>query len=135
MHAKVKSARTSYDVVFPSDYMVERMIAEGMLKTLGLGGKAEFTDTLGLVRFELDEAMSPNELAKLIEEKCQIKHIRICGERDSNCKNLSFLLGIFKRRQRKRAVRSRLVKRKDPLGLISVHFITSCFYFISVYER
>ena len=31
MHAKVKSARTAYDVVFPSDYMVERMIEEDML--------------------------------------------------------------------------------------------------------
>ncbi len=34
MHAKVKSARTNYDVVFPSDYMVERMIAEGMLNKI-----------------------------------------------------------------------------------------------------
>lgn len=31
MHAKVKTGRTAYDVVFPSDYMVERMIAEDML--------------------------------------------------------------------------------------------------------
>jgi spermidine/putrescine transport system substrate-binding protein len=31
MHAKVKAGRTNYDVVFPSDYMVERMIDEDML--------------------------------------------------------------------------------------------------------
>lgn len=31
MHAKVKAGRTAYDVVFPSDYMVERMIEEDML--------------------------------------------------------------------------------------------------------
>ena len=31
MHAKVKTGRTAYDVVFPSDYMVERMIQEDML--------------------------------------------------------------------------------------------------------
>ncbi len=31
MHAKVKAGRTAYDVVFPSDYMVERMIDEDML--------------------------------------------------------------------------------------------------------
>ncbi len=31
MHAKVMTGRTNYDVVFPSDYMVERMIAEDML--------------------------------------------------------------------------------------------------------
>jgi len=34
MHAKVKSARTSYDVVFPSDYMVQRMIEEDMLNKI-----------------------------------------------------------------------------------------------------
>ncbi len=31
MHAKVMTGRTNYDVVFPSDYMVERMIEEDML--------------------------------------------------------------------------------------------------------
>ncbi len=31
MHAKVMAGRTAYDVVFPSDYMVERMIEEDML--------------------------------------------------------------------------------------------------------
>ncbi len=36
MHAKVMSGRTAYDVVFPSDYMVERMIKEGMLNKINL---------------------------------------------------------------------------------------------------
>lgn len=31
MYSKVKAGRTAYDVVFPSDYMVERMIEEDML--------------------------------------------------------------------------------------------------------
>jgi len=34
MHAKVMSGRTAYDVVFPSDYMVERMIEEDMLNKI-----------------------------------------------------------------------------------------------------
>lgn len=34
MHAKVKTGRTNYDVVFPSDYMVERMIEEDMLNKI-----------------------------------------------------------------------------------------------------
>ena len=34
MYAKLKSGATSYDVVIPSDYMIERMIAEGMLAEL-----------------------------------------------------------------------------------------------------
>ena len=34
MYAKLKSAGSSYDVVVPSDYMIERMIREGMLEPL-----------------------------------------------------------------------------------------------------
>ena len=34
MYAKLKSGATSYDVVIPSDYMIARMIAEGMLAEL-----------------------------------------------------------------------------------------------------
>lgn len=34
MYIKVKNKSTAYDVVFPSDYMVERMIQEGMLNKL-----------------------------------------------------------------------------------------------------
>ena len=34
MYAKLKSGATSYDVIIPSDYMIERMISEGMLAKL-----------------------------------------------------------------------------------------------------
>lgn len=34
MYSKLKSGGVSYDVVIPSDYMIERMIAEGMLEKL-----------------------------------------------------------------------------------------------------
>ena len=34
MYAKLKSGAANYDVVIPSDYMVAKMIAEGMLKPL-----------------------------------------------------------------------------------------------------
>lgn len=34
MYAKIKSGAGSYDVLFPSDYMVERMIAEDMLAVI-----------------------------------------------------------------------------------------------------
>ena len=34
MYAKMKSGGASYDVVFPSDYMIARMIEEGMLQTI-----------------------------------------------------------------------------------------------------
>ena len=34
MYAKLKTGGTSYDIVIPSDYMISRMIAEGMLQKL-----------------------------------------------------------------------------------------------------
>ena len=34
MYSKLKGGGVSYDVVFPSDYMIERMIAEGMLEKI-----------------------------------------------------------------------------------------------------
>ena len=34
MYAKLKSGAADYDVIIPSDYMVAKMIAEGMLKPL-----------------------------------------------------------------------------------------------------
>ena len=34
MYAKLNSGATSYDIVIPSDYIVERMISEGMLRKL-----------------------------------------------------------------------------------------------------
>ncbi len=34
LYAKLKSGGASYDVIIPSDYMIERMIAEGMLQKL-----------------------------------------------------------------------------------------------------
>ncbi len=36
MYNKLKSGAVSYDVIFPSDYMIERMIKEDMLETLNL---------------------------------------------------------------------------------------------------
>lgn len=34
MYNKIRSGATRYDVIFPSDYMIERMIAEGLLRKL-----------------------------------------------------------------------------------------------------
>lgn len=34
MYAKIKSGGTNYDVIFPSDYMVARMLVEGMLEKI-----------------------------------------------------------------------------------------------------
>jgi len=36
MYAKIRSGATSYDIIIPSDYMIQRMINEGMLEELDL---------------------------------------------------------------------------------------------------
>ena len=36
MYAKIKSGATAYDVIIPSDYMIQRMIREGLLEPLNL---------------------------------------------------------------------------------------------------
>lgn len=43
MYTKVKNGGGSYDVLFPSDYMIERMISEDMLETLDFGNIPNFT--------------------------------------------------------------------------------------------
>lgn len=37
MYTKIKNSNNSYDVIIPSDYMIERMIAEGMLAEIDAG--------------------------------------------------------------------------------------------------
>ena len=34
MYAKLKSGATGYDVIIPSDYMIKRLLDEGMLEKL-----------------------------------------------------------------------------------------------------
>ncbi len=42
MYSKLKSGGVSYDVVFPSDYMVERMITEGLLEKIDFSNVPNF---------------------------------------------------------------------------------------------
>ena len=43
MYSKLKSGGVSYDVVIPSDYMIERMIAEGMLEKIDFSNIPKFS--------------------------------------------------------------------------------------------
>ncbi|MCD8314505.1 MAG: spermidine/putrescine ABC transporter substrate-binding protein [Firmicutes bacterium] len=36
MYAKISAGTSSYDVIFPSDYMIERMISEGLLQSINI---------------------------------------------------------------------------------------------------
>lgn len=69
------------------------MIAAGELRQFGLSGRIEYTDIIDLVRLHLDTPITPLELARIIEDRCNIKHIRICGSRTAPCTVISGMFG------------------------------------------
>ena len=69
------------------------MICVGQIEAFGLKGEVEYTDVFDQVRVHLDEPMTPVELAKIIEERCGIKHLRICGARDAKCTEITGMFG------------------------------------------
>ena len=74
-------------------YTTPDIIAAGEFKALGLEGELETTDVFDLVRLHLKEPVTALELAKIIEEKLNVKHVRICGQRDIKSKVLSGVFG------------------------------------------
>jgi len=74
-------------------YSTPDMICAGQVKAFGLKGRVEYTDIVDLVRIYLDEPMTPIELARHIEERCNIRHLRICGARDVKCAEISGMFG------------------------------------------
>lgn len=69
------------------------MITQGQFERFGLRGKVDHRNGKYPARFYLDEPMTPVELARLIEERCGLKHIRICGARDTLCREVSGMFG------------------------------------------
>lgn len=69
------------------------MIGAGEFKGFGLKGRLEVTEQFGLTRFHLDEPMTALELAKSIEERCGLKHVRICGNREHKFSCISGMFG------------------------------------------
>ena len=74
-------------------YTTPDIIAAGQLRALDLKGTIEYTDVFDLVRIHLDEPITPVELAKSIEERCGIKHLKICGSRNAKCTVVSGMFG------------------------------------------
>jgi len=95
--AKKKLIEESGIVVFRfHDYMHHReidQIPEGELHYLGLKGKLENTPYFASYKYRLDEPITTLELAKLIEEKLNIKHVKIAGERNKKSTNLALCFG------------------------------------------
>lgn len=74
-------------------YTTPDIIAAGQFRQFGLAGTVEYTDVFDLVRIHLDEPITPLALARLIEERCGIRHLRICGSRDAECNVISGMFG------------------------------------------
>lgn len=69
------------------------MIAEGFFTELGMDIELERTPYFASYRYTLRTPLTAVELAKLIEEKIGIAHIRICGTRDARCTKIASCLG------------------------------------------
>lgn len=65
------------------------LICAGEIEQLGLKGKYERRIGLGQNHFTLNEPITPRALAKLIEDKIGIAHVRISGVTDEPCTKLS----------------------------------------------
>lgn len=69
------------------------IIAAGEMKYLELDGEIEYTDIFDLVHVHLREPMTPRQLAKRMEEKLGIAHVRVCGAADAPCTEISGMFG------------------------------------------
>ena len=68
------------------------MISVGMFEALGLSGEYEY-ESDGLVRYHLKEEITPRALAALMEDRLDIKHLRIAGAVDTPMEVLSGKFG------------------------------------------
>ncbi len=69
------------------------MIAVGEWKYMGFEGETIYGDLFGHSEFVLKEPMAPVEIAKQIESKLGIKHVRICGNRNTPVTKMSGMFG------------------------------------------
>ena len=69
------------------------MIAAGEWKYMGFEGKVIYGDEVGHSEFVLTEPMAPMDIAKQIEDKLGIKHVRICGNRNTPVTKISGMFG------------------------------------------
>lgn len=69
------------------------IIAAGMLKNMAFDAEVEYTNVFDLVRLHLNRPLTPLEIAKHIEDKLGIKHIRVCGAANVKCTKISGMFG------------------------------------------
>ena len=69
------------------------LIFDGEMRAIGLPGRREGQRGFGISRFMLDESMTARALAKVIEEKLGVRHVRIAGCADRPGRLLSCSFG------------------------------------------
>ncbi len=74
-------------------YSMPDLIAVGELNLLGLKGEIKPSETFDLARVYLNEPMTARQLAKHIEEKLNIKNVRIAGSTDKPITTVSCMFG------------------------------------------
>lgn len=83
----------------------EDMICQGELKYSGLKGTWRKGPRYAVNSLVLDTEMTAREIAKVLEEKLNIAHVRICGATDLPCRNVSLCFGtpggVFEELQKK----------------------------------
>ncbi len=72
---------------------VPDFIAAGEWKYLDLPSTAEETGQFDLARLHLDTPITPRQLAKRMEEKLGLRHVRIAGAADTPCDEISGMFG------------------------------------------
>ena len=78
------------------DHMHNRVkdeITEGELHYLGLNGNFEKTPYFASYALTLDTPLTATELAKMMEDKLNIAHVRIAGERNKKSTRLALCFG------------------------------------------
>ena len=74
-------------------YTKPDVIVEGVLRKMQLPADMEWQGEWTLNRLRLHTPMTPVEVARHIEAKLGIKHVRICGARDIPCERISITVG------------------------------------------
>ena len=69
------------------------LIFAGEMRRLGLAGTAQPQERFAITRYVLDEPLTARELARIIEEKLGIRHVRIAGCADKPGRRLSCSFG------------------------------------------
>ncbi len=88
-----ESGLTIYRYHDHAHYTTPDVIATGMLKNMAFDAQVEYTEVFDLLRLRLNQPLTPLEIAKHIEDRLGIRHIRVCGAANVPCTKISGMFG------------------------------------------